>query len=132
MSEENVEITRGAIDAVNRADLDEWLSGFAPEAEWHTTGKFADQGVYRGRAGLARLWAEFREDIEELSVSASEIRGIGDKVFLAATLRGRGKQSNAGFEERNWFVTTYRDGMAVRVETYDDPERALEAAGLEE
>ena len=88
--------------------------------------------MYRGREGLARLWAELREDIEELSVSASEIRGIGDKVFVAATLRGRGKQSNAGFEERNWFVTTFRGGLAVRVEIYDDPERALEAAGLSE
>ena len=33
-------------------DLDEWLAGFAPEAEFHTTGRFPDQRVYRGRAGL--------------------------------------------------------------------------------
>jgi ketosteroid isomerase-like protein len=31
-----------------------------------------------------------------------------------------------------WFVTTLRDGLAVRVETYVDPKEALEAAGLSE
>ena len=74
MSQENVENTRRGIDAWNRGDLDEWLAGFAPEAEFHTTGRFADRGVYRGRAGLERYWAEIREDIEELSLSVSDMR----------------------------------------------------------
>jgi hypothetical protein len=41
MSQENVELARRWIDAGNRADLDGWLSGFAPDAEWHTSGRFA-------------------------------------------------------------------------------------------
>jgi hypothetical protein len=41
MSQENVELVRRWIDAGNRADLDGWLSGFAPDAEWHTSGRFA-------------------------------------------------------------------------------------------
>jgi ketosteroid isomerase-like protein len=132
MSEENVEITLRGIDAVNRGDLNDWLTGYAPEAEWHTTGRFADQGVYRGRAGLERLWAELHEDFEELSVSVSDVRAIGDRVFVAGTVRGIGKRSKAPFEEPNWFVTTFRDGLVARVETYVDPAQALEAAGLEE
>jgi hypothetical protein len=51
-------------------------------------------------------------------------------VFVAATATSRGKRSKAGFEVPVWCVTTFRDGLAVRVETYDDPEQALEAAGL--
>jgi ketosteroid isomerase-like protein len=132
MSQENVELVRRWIDAGNRADLDGWLSGFAPDAEWHTSGRFADRGVYRGREGLTRCWAELQEDIEELSLSASEIGAIGDKVFVAATLRGRGRQSKARFEERAWLVLTCCDGLAVRVEAYLDPDEALEAAGLSE
>ena len=31
-----------------------------------------------------------------------------------------------------WFVTTFRDGLAVRVESYVDSVEALEAAGLRE
>jgi ketosteroid isomerase-like protein len=132
MSQQNVDVMRRGIDAWNRSDRDGWLAVFAPEAEWHTTGRFADRGAYHGREQLAGYWAEFREDIEELSSSISEIRAIGDKVFVAATATGRGKRSKAGFEVPVWFVTTFRDGLAVRVETYDDPEQALEAAGLSE
>jgi hypothetical protein len=62
----------------------------APEAELHTTGRFVDHDVYRGRAGLARYWAEIHEEMEELSLSISDLRAIGDKVFLAATGRGGG------------------------------------------
>ena len=132
MSQENVENVRRGIDAWNRGDLDEWLAGFAPEAELHTTGRFADQGVYRGRAGLQRYWAEIREDVEELSFSISDLRAIGDRVFFAGTGRGRGKRSKVPVEFASWFITTLRDGLAVRVETYVDPTDALEAVGLRE
>jgi len=132
MSQENVENVRRGIDAWNRGDLDEWLAGFAPEAELHTTGRFADRGVYRGRAGLKRYWAEIREDVEELSTSISEIRAVGDKVLVTTTGRGRGKRSKVPVEQPIWFVMTLRDGLVVRIETYVDPEPALEAAGLSE
>ncbi len=89
-------------------------------------------GVYRGREALAGYWAELREDVEELSTSVSEMRAIGDKVLVAATATGRGRRSKAGFEVPVWFVTTFREGLVVRVETHDDPGGALEAVGLRE
>ena len=132
MSQENVENVRRGIDAWNRGDLDEWLGCFAPDAELHTTGRFADQGVYRGHAGLQRYWTEIWEDIEEVSLSISDLRAVGDRVFFAVTGRGRGKRGKVPVERPIWFVTTLRDGLAVRVETYVDPSEALEAAGLSE
>ena len=132
MSEENVESVRRGIDAWNRGDLDEWLAGFAQDGELHTTGRFADRGVYRGRAGLERYWAEIREDIEEIDLSISDLRATGDRVLYAVAGRGRGKRSRVPVELSSWFVTTLRDGLAVRVETFVDPKEALEAAGLEE
>ena len=98
----------------------------------HTTGRFPDERVYRGRAGLERYWAEIREDVEEMSLSISDLRASGDRVFFAVTGRGRGKRSKVPVEEPIWFVTTLRDGLAVRVETYVDRAEALEAAGLSE
>jgi hypothetical protein len=80
MSQENVDIVRNWIDAGNRADLDGWLP--ASPLEWHTSGRFADRCVYRGREGLTRYWTEVQEDIEDLISSVSEIRAIGDTVFL--------------------------------------------------
>jgi uncharacterized protein len=132
MSEENIEVVRRSIDAFNRGDRDDWLADFAPEAEWHTTGRFPDAGVYRGREGLERFWAELQEDIEELSVSVSDIRAIGDTVFVAGMGGGRGKRSKAHSEESIWYVVTLRDGRIVRVQGFTDRDGALEAAGLRE
>ena len=132
MSQENVENVRRGIDAWNRGDLDEWLAGFAPAAELHTTALFPDRGVYRGREGLERYWAEIREDIEEIDLSISDLRATGDRVFFAVSGRGRGKRSKVPVGRPIWFVTTLRDGLAVRVETYVDPKEAREAAGLRE
>jgi ketosteroid isomerase-like protein len=129
---ENVETLRRGFDAFNRGDLDEWLSGFAPVAELHTTGRFPDRGVYRGRQGLERYWAEIHEAAEEMSITVTDMRAIGDKVFVAVTARGRGKRSGVPVEGPIWFVSTFRDGLVVRTENYADPEEALEAAGLSE
>jgi ketosteroid isomerase-like protein len=98
----------------------------------HTTGRFVDQGVYRGRTGLERYWAEIHEAAEEVSITVTDMRAIGDKVFYPVTARGRGKRSGVPVEGPIRFVTTFRDGLAVRVETYLDPDDALEAAGLRE
>jgi uncharacterized protein len=133
MSQENVETVRRATDAFNRGDLDAFLSNFAPEAEWHPPGQFVDERAYRGHAELKRFWADVREDLEELSTSVSEIRAVGeDKVFVAAVGAGRGKRSEARFEQPLWYVMTVRDGLIVRVEDYADAAQALEAAGLSE
>ena len=70
--------------------------------------------------------------MEELNLSVSDIRAVGDKVLVAGTMRGRGKQSKAGFEQPWWYVVTFRDGLTVRVDAYVDPTPALEAAGLRE
>jgi ketosteroid isomerase-like protein len=136
MSRENVEIVRRGIDAWARGDLDAWVRGedfvAAPDVEFHTTGLFADERVYRGAEGLARLRAQFDEDIEGLSAAPSEIRAVGNKVFVALTVRGRGKQSKAGFEQPLWYVVTVRDGLIVRIDSYAAPTPALKAAGLSE
>jgi SnoaL-like domain len=85
MSEENVENVRRSIDAWNRDDLDGWLAGFAPEAELHTTGRFPDERVYRGRAGLERYWAEIHEAAEErgaVPATGRSSRPAGERQHL--------------------------------------------------
>jgi ketosteroid isomerase-like protein len=133
MSQENVKIVRRSIDAFDRGDIDEALANCAPEVEWHTTGLFADERVYRGRAGIRRLWTELQLDIEQLRFSVSDIRAVGDdRVLVAAMGAGRGTQSKAPFDELFWYVATVRDGLVVRVEAHPDGAQALEAVGLSE
>jgi ketosteroid isomerase-like protein len=44
IAQNNVEVMRNGIGAWNCNDRDAWLAVFAPEAEWHTAGRFADRG----------------------------------------------------------------------------------------
>ena len=37
MSEENVELARKAIDALNRGDLDAWLAFLSPDVVWEAS-----------------------------------------------------------------------------------------------
>jgi ketosteroid isomerase-like protein len=133
MSEEKVETVRHMVDAWDRDDLDKAFAYLAPEVEFHTSRRFADEGVYRGRAGLERLLAEWREDLEGQRTSVSDVRVVGeDVVVVAALLTGRGRRSKAEFRERLWYVVRFRDGSVVRIETYLDSAHALEAAGVRE
>jgi ketosteroid isomerase-like protein len=130
VSEESAEVVRRMIDAFNRGDLAEALAECAPEVEWHTSGQFADQGVYRGHAGIEELQAELTEELEELSYSTSELQAAGDSAFVAGTLRGRGRRSGAAFEQPFWYSVALSDGQIVSVVTHLARERALEASGI--
>ena len=61
-----------------------------------------------------------------------EITGVGDRVFVTAHFRGRGKASGAEVEGCRFEVYTLRDGKVLRFDEYADRPEALEAAGLSE
>jgi ketosteroid isomerase-like protein len=133
MSEGNVEAVRSMVDALDREDVNEAFAYLASDVEFHTTGRFADKGVYRGHAGIEGLLAEWREDIEGAGTEILDIRAVGeDQVFLAAVLTGRGKRSRATYRERLWYLMRFSNDLVVRVDTYVDEAEALEAAGLRE
>jgi ketosteroid isomerase-like protein len=62
-----------------------------------------------------------------------ELIDAGDRVFISATFRGRGKHSGAETSWGPlWGVWTVRDGRMVRWLGFTDRDAALEAAGLRE
>src|SRR5512132_3489668 len=64
MSEENVEIVRKVIDAVNRGDMDAWLGFLSPEVVWESLPLPGFRDTYRGRAE-AREWIELLLEVFE-------------------------------------------------------------------
>ena len=117
MSQENVEIVRRSIDAFDRGDRDEALADFARKRSGIPPVRFADRRVYRGPAGIGHLWGELQEDFEELRLTVTDIRAVGeDRVFVAVVGAGRGKRSRARLEAPLWFVDTLHDRLIVRVE----------------
>jgi ketosteroid isomerase-like protein len=132
MSQENVEVIRRLQDAFNRGDAEAFLSQFAPDVEYESSGIIPGvSGVMRGRAEYRRvflegLWGEF----EHVHAQIDEIEGHEDKVACSVTVRARGKQSGA---ETSWSFTqlwTLRDGQIVRGQGFEERAEALAAAGM--
>jgi ketosteroid isomerase-like protein len=136
MSQENVEIVRQMVDAVNRSDPDAFVGLCAPDVEWeeNTTVYPGLRRRYRGLTELrewlydafVEVWEDFRVEIEEL-VDAPD-----DRVLAGGRLVGRGKASGVETQLRGWWVLWFARGKAVRRQVFLDRPEALEAAGLSE
>ena len=131
MSQENVEIVRAGIDAINRGDFEGVLKDADPDFELDFSQAVGPvQGVFKldQTRGLLEelfgMWEAVRWEIDEL-------REVGDHVAVSITsyLRGR---DGIEITARPSFVWTFRDGSAVRACTYPEWQEALEAVGLRE
>ena len=130
MSQENLEIVRGYLEAVNDG---EWKAEFAAfihddiEIDWSRS-PAPYRGIYRGRKEATRF-------IEELDVWAdariepTEFIDAGDDVLVPHAVQLRGRD---GIElvVRATYVFTIRNGLCVAWRIYQEHAEALEAAGL--
>ena len=136
MSQENVELIRRMTEAFNRGDIEGVIAIADPPPEFEIVPSGAEvpdlAGVQQGPEALRRaaevLWGEF----EGFCFDIHELIDAGDQVFASATMRGRGKHSGVETSWDVWGTWTVRGGHAVRWQTFDDRNAALEAAGLRE
>ncbi|MGA8804899.1 MAG: nuclear transport factor 2 family protein [Solirubrobacterales bacterium] len=132
MSEENVEIVRKSIDAVNRGDTDAWLGFLSPEVVWESLPLPGFRDVYRGRAE-AREWIELLLEVFDFDLEIDELTALSDgRVLMAASARGRGRGSGLPVERPSWEVLWLADGLITRRQVFWTRDEALEAAGLSE
>jgi len=135
MSQENVEIVRQVFDAFSRGDLEAVLDRFAPEQEFHPSGRFLDldaQRVYRGREGWIEFWHTFRDPWESLTISVDRIEAVGDRVLVLGTFHGKGRESGVETTVQAGWIQTLENGLVARTISFTSWEGTLEAAGLSE
>ena len=140
MSQENVEIVRGVIEAADRRDAEAASARYDPEIEWNVSE--LGMGEASGLLGLDRvvhghdeLRAWLREWVSAwdfVEYEHEELIDAGDHVvhFLRSRVRGRG----SGIEliaDPYAQVWTLRDRKITRVKVFRDRDRALEAVGLD-
>ena len=135
MSEENVEVFKRTVDAINRRDVEAVLSDLDPDVEWHSAilmGMGGKRTVYRGHEGIREFLRDLSETLSDLQAEYSEVRDLGDRTVAIGHIRTRGTASGAETESPIGSVVDYKDGKGIRVHTFLDHDGALEAAGLRE
>ena len=131
MSQEHVEVVRKLYAEHERGNfavqelLDpnirvRWPDSFAAGGRTESVG--LDDATETMRAWLGTF--------ESVTLTAERIIDAGDQVVSIAVWRARGKSSGVDTEWRIGSVFTVRQGKVVSLESYTDPDDALEAVGL--
>jgi ketosteroid isomerase-like protein len=128
MSEENGEVVRRIWDAYSRGDFDQIRAYSDPAVVMITVEEGPLYGIEAVRKNHERWW----EVWENPETTVEEVIGVGDRVFVMARFRGRGRASGVEVEGRHFEVYTLRDRKVIRVEEFSERGEALEAAGVSE
>ena len=132
MSEENIELVRRALQALDRRDLTSSLAVLDEDFEVVPTSDWPEPGV-RGAEAAFNWYVQAFDTLQPLRADDAEFIDPGaDKVLLQYRMDVRGKGSGAKVEFRRWCVVTVRKGRLHRAEWFSDRAEALEAAGLRE
>jgi ketosteroid isomerase-like protein len=133
MSQENVEIVKVLMRAVDRRDIDAFAAVTTSDFEWFPVFAARVEGdVYVGREGIETFLGEIDETWQEFRPLPEEYRDLGDRVLGLGRLKTRGRASGVPSDSPWGGIYDVRDGKISRIRTYLDHGEALRAAGLSE
>jgi hypothetical protein len=132
MSEENVEVIHGVVEAWNHADVDAFVAFFDPDCEVVFRPEVPEPGPFHGHAEL-RQWVEgFLAAWEFHRAEVVDIRPTDGGAFASLHFVGRGSGSSIEMDETDAHVFAFKERRIVVWRNFQAPEEALEAAGLSE
>jgi ketosteroid isomerase-like protein len=82
MSQENVEITRTALDAFNRGDLDRVARFHHPKIEWKTSTEDPYATTHHGRDAVRHYFRQWMESFAGLQAELDECFAVSDEVVF--------------------------------------------------
>jgi hypothetical protein len=129
MSQGNVDLVRDQYARWNAREFDAWIEAFDPEVEYMSSvvASMDGGGVYRGHEGVRQFVREYFEGWEQFRLQPNEYIDAGPHVavVLRATAQGRG--SGIEIDREIAHVWTFRDGRAVRHQSFTSRAEALAA-----
>jgi ketosteroid isomerase-like protein len=135
VSQENVEIVRGAIEAWNRDDPSGFLDRYDSDIELHAhEGEHVlEVGVWRGASVVEEWFADyFRLFRRGLRMTSRGFTDLDDRVLALVYMQGAFRRTGIEFDRLgNVTVFTLREGKFVRIDMFGDESAALKAVGLE-
>jgi ketosteroid isomerase-like protein len=116
-----------SIEAYNSGDLESLLATAHPDIEWEVAPEHPAATTHRGIDAVREYHEDWRNTLNDLTIDVVSVAEGSDSVVTVCRLRGRGGESGADVEVEIAFLTTFRDGKAIRVEEFLDPDEALRA-----
>jgi ketosteroid isomerase-like protein len=136
VSEENVEIVRGLLDAFARRDHEGAFRFYDSEIVWDAS-EIAEPipdfaGVYHGYEGVRTYWRRWLSAWRDIDFDLDDVLDAGDQVVaLISDQVQTGRVSGIETALPPYaLVFTFRQGKIVRWKSYPDQRSALTAVGL--
>jgi ketosteroid isomerase-like protein len=121
------------VDATVRRDFEALAELVDPEMEFRSVLADVEGLTYKGIDGMRR-WAEDTDATwDDWQAEIVEFREVGDdRTVVVSRVTGKAKASGVPLDVRLGQVWTWRDGKPWRNDSWTDPNKAFEAAGLGE
>ena len=125
---QNVEAIKRAYHSVGQGNFDGMLDLIDPGVVLRDRPESPDPRTYYGHQGVQEALASSDESFEGFELEPEEFIGEGDYVVVVLTMRGTGRGSGVTVEDRIAHQWKVRDGKAVALQVYSDPDDAVRDA----
>jgi ketosteroid isomerase-like protein len=133
MSQENVEIVRGHLEAFQAQDAPRTLSFLDPHIVLDMSRIGGLDSAFYGREALAEFVRRHAGTFDDYRYEVERLTDLGSGAVLAVlTEAGRGKGSGVPVHRSLATLYTVIDGKIARITHFPTEQEALEAAGLRE
>jgi ketosteroid isomerase-like protein len=109
--------------------LERALEGLPDDFEW-VVPEHPEGAVRRGPEGVIEFFREWSEPFADLEVDWDLHEAGPDRALALIHMHGRGRESGVPVEMEFAQIWTFRDGAAIRMVLYNDPDEARRDAGL--
>src|SRR3982074_3279641 len=125
MSDENVELVRGAYAALAARNIEGLLNMLHHEIDWLPVTALIHGGQrYRGRYGVGAWYRYVIDNWAQYSERPSDLRGAPDYVLAIGTVVTKGREDEAPQHTAAAWLWKLEEGLAVSMHAYLDQAKA--------
>ncbi len=131
MSQTNVELHRRLIEAFNARDIEVFVAGFDPNAEFQSVFAAVGGAFYHGHDELPGYFRDLADAWgDEIRIEPEVYFDLGERTLLFLLFHGRGRLSGAEVTMSVALMAKWREGLIVHLRAYANREDALSDVGV--